>query len=382
MKKRIFIFGLTIVLSFIMLGCSEKNESKTKDVSVQSAPEPVQTEDKSVISLYEEVLADTYEYLINFDSEKYPGYGFEGIWDAALALGDDALSHIGYAFMDLNGDDVNELLIGVFDKDKNAFTNNEIYTVYAITDGSPEVVLDGWSRNSYSLKEDGCFFHQGSSGAAYSEFGLYHISDDNELVCNEFYYTYPDDENPEIIKIFYNTTGVLFPEESEELDITIDEFWALEEDFSKGTLKLEATTFDKLDEDIVKKALEPKPDFDVSVLEGEWELVSGETDGYEYTAEEAGYTTGLTIDAAGAHYSHTLNDETKTFDAELKYQDIALYEGCGNDDWSVEFVMIESDFDAEEEYYATLTDDDTLLLQCFFPFDGAQGVSYETYKRK
>ncbi|MBQ4631382.1 MAG: hypothetical protein IJB70_10400 [Clostridia bacterium] len=122
--------------------------------------------------------------------------------------------------------------------------------------------------------------------------------------------------------------------------------------------------------------------FDASVLEGEWELVSGETDGYEYSAEEAGYTTKLTIDAAGAHYSHTLYDETKSFDAELKYRNVPLYEGCGNDEWSVEFVMIESDFDAEEEYYATLTSDDTLLLQCFFPFDGTQGVSYETYKRK
>lgn len=122
--------------------------------------------------------------------------------------------------------------------------------------------------------------------------------------------------------------------------------------------------------------------FDVSVLEGEWELVSGETDGYSYTAEEAGYTTEFTIESGIANYVHTINDVTKSFDAELKYQDIALYEGCGNDDWSVEFVMIKSDFDAEEEYYATLTDDDTLLLQCFFPFDGAQGVSYETYKRK
>ena len=49
-----------------------------------------------------------------------------GIWDAALALEDEALNEIGYTFKDLNGDDIPELLIGSFNNADDAFVNNEI----------------------------------------------------------------------------------------------------------------------------------------------------------------------------------------------------------------------------------------------------------------
>ena len=41
-----------------------------------------------------------------------------------------------------------------------------------------------------------------------------------------------------------------------------------------------------------------------------------------------------------------------------------------------------SDFDDTEEFYATLIDENTLLMQQFYPFDGNIGVSYQTYRRK
>ena len=108
--------------------------------------------------------------------------GFDGIWEAAKALGDEALEKIGYVLKDISGDEVPELLIGSFEKDDNAYTNNEIYLIYTLQGEKPEIVLYGWNRNAYSLKDDNSLFYQGSSGAAMSAFGIYHISNDGEYI--------------------------------------------------------------------------------------------------------------------------------------------------------------------------------------------------------
>ena len=122
------------------------------------------------------------------------------------------------------------------------------------------------------------------------------------------------------------------------------------------------------------------------LLHGDWAFVSGETDGDEFTAAEAGIKSEITItvgedDVTAKYYSST-EYSTKRFEAELELLEQPVYEGCGNDVWSVKFHTYSSDYGADEEFYATLTDEKTLLLQHFFPFDGTQGVSYQTYVRK
>ena len=62
-----------------------------------------------------------------------------------------------------------------------------------------------------------------------------------------------------------------------------------------------------------------------------------------------------------------------------------LYEGCGNDSWSVR-IGPESPKDAngyptETEYYATLLDYNTLLMQQYYTVDGSPAVSTLTYWR-
>ena len=70
------------------------------------------------------------------------------------------------------------------------------------------------------------------------------------------------------------------------------------------------------------------------------------------------------------------------FEAELELLEEPVYEGCGNDEWSVKFLTYNSTYGEDEEFYATLIDENTLLLQHLYPFDGTQGVSYQTYTRK
>ena len=378
MKKRLLIFSL--LLCVLLSACGKTNVNKPDDVTVKT-----DTETKVDYALkYEDVLAKTYEFIKNIDSKVGPDDGMAGIWDAALALEDEALNEIGYTFKDLNGDDVSELLIGSFNNADDAFVNNEIYMIYTLKNDTPEFLLEGMSRNMYSLKDDGSFFNMGSNGAAYSIIGTYHISKDNEVVCDDYYFTYPDDNDPSKIEIYHNTTGEWNKDKSEKLDITLDDFWTLQEDAAKGTVKLTATPFAKLDKAIIEKAMAVPPAPDASLLDGEWVFAYGETDGYEFTAEEEGIESGISInisDSAAKYYSKTEFTDKK-FDAELEIIEEPVYEGCGNDEWKVKFNTYNSTFGEDEEFYATLIDENTLLLQHFYPFDGTQGVSYQYYTCK
>lgn len=119
-----------------------------------------------------------------------------------------------------------------------------------------------------------------------------------------------------------------------------------------------------------------------ALFEGEWVFTEGETDSMKYTAEEMGYKSEISVTENTARYFFSTDFETQRFDADLVFLEEPLYPGCHNDAWSVQFLMKNSDFEADEEFYATLTDENTLLLQHYFPFDGTQGVSYQKYIRK
>ena len=134
----------------------------------------------------------------------------------------------------------------------------------------------------------------------------------------------------------------------------------------------------------IEKAMAVTPAPDVSLLDGEWVFAYGETDGYEFTAEQEGIESGISInisDSTAKYYSKTEFTDEK-FDAELEIIEEPVYEGCGNDEWKVKFNTYNSTFGEDEEFYATLIDENTLLLRHLFPFDGTQGVSHQTYTRK
>lgn len=382
MKKRLLILILLLLLCVVLSACGKTNVNKPDD-----SPDNPDTQTKiDYTAKYEEPLAVVYELIKNIEDKVGPEDGMLGVWDAALALGDKALDEIGYTFKDLNGDDVPELLIGAFGKTDDAFTNNEIYMIYTLENDEPKFLLEGRSRSMYSLKDDGKFFYMGSNGAAYSMFGIYNISKKNEIVCEDYYFTYPDDNDPAKIEIYHNEKGIFYREESEKLDITLDEFWALQEEAAKGTVKLSATPFTKLDAKIIGKANEKPSVPGTDLLDGEWVLSGVEVEGQKLTAEEAGLESEIAIISTTsdvtATYFNSTEYATERFEAEVIYVDEPLYYQCENGEWSVKFSIISGDFGEDEEFYATLIDDNTLLLRHLFPFDGAQGVSHQTYTRK
>ena len=384
MKKGILIFILTLVL-VVMSGCG-KTENNKPGEKPENTNQPSTDISEEYVTKKDEALADVYAFISNIDNEVGPKEGFDGIWEAAKALGDEALEKIGYVLKDITGDGVPELLIGAFEKDDDAYTNNEIYLIYTLQGEEPEIVLYGWNRNAYSLKDDNSLFYQGSSGAAMSAFGIYHISNDGESVCNDFYFTYPNDNDPSVIELFHNTTGIFYNEDGEKLDMTLDEFSALQDEMSKGTSKIEGTPFSKLDAKIIEKKKKKPSVPGTDLLDGEWVLSGVEVEGQKLTAEEAGIESEIAITSTTsdvtATYFNSTEYETKRFEAEVIYVEEPLYYQCENDVWSVKFNIISGDFGEDEEFYATLLDDNTLLLRHLFPFDGAQGVSHQTYTRK
>lgn len=384
MKKSILIFVLIFALG-IMSGCG-KTENNKPGKTPENTVNPSNDTTAEYVTKYEDALAKVYAFINNIDDEVGPIDGFDGIWEAAKALGDEALEKIGYVLKDISGDEVPELLIGAFEKDDDAYTNNEIYLIYTLQGEKPEIVLYGWNRNAYSLKDNNSLFYQGSSGAAMSAFGIYHISNDGEYMCDDFYFTYPNDNDPSVIELFHNTTGIFYNEDGEKLDMTLDEFWALQDEMSKGTSKIEGTPFSKLDAKIIEKANEKPSVRGTDLLDGEWVLSGVEVEGQKLTAEEAGLEseiaiTSTTSDVAASYFNST-EYATERFEAEVIYMEEPLYYQCENDEWSVKFNIISGDFGEDEEFYATLLDDNTLLLRHLFPFDGTQGVSHQTYTRK
>ncbi len=391
MKKRILIFLLTVAMC-IAAGCSKKEEPKKSNEA--SAPKVVEetkksTKDKTASQTdyeteYSRILSDTYEIILNADSME-PQDGQLGIWEVALGAKDDAVNQISYLFKDINGDNVKELIIGCFETNEYSYTKNQILALYTLNNNKPLYVTEGRSRNAYSLMDDGKLFNTGSNGAAYSIFGTYYLGKNGKLICEDFYFSYPTDDYSEI-EFYHNQTGIYDKTKSLILNLFEDEFFSIQEDFAKQTVSLKGTPFSKLSDSIKGNISKNKPTSVADGMTGTWVLVSGHTDGYEFTAEEAGLESELTVKKASGKLdaSYWIQSDAKyeSFDAEAIYRDMSLHEGCPNDEWCVEFVVKSGNFSDEDEFYATLIDDDTLLFQHFFPFDGTTGVSYMTYKRK
>lgn len=91
---------------------------------------------------------------------------------------------------------------------------------------------------------DGRFYNFGSSGAAYSAFGTFHVSSDGtELLCEDFYFTEPKGEDYSEVGYYHNTTGVWDKNAAEERAITPEAFWMLSDRYEAESLVPELTPF-------------------------------------------------------------------------------------------------------------------------------------------
>lgn len=133
-------------------------------------------------------------------------------------------------------------------------------------------------------------------------------------------------------------------------------------------------------------------------LTGTWVMTSGMVEGWEWDARDEREYGVLFFDSAWneeiagpvlhADYESRTGwgDMRESFyDQELTLLEEPVYEGCGNEKWSVrigpESPVNEHGYPKETDYYVTLLDENTLLLQSYYTIDDGPGVSYSYFKR-
>lgn len=141
-----------------------------------------------------------------------------------LAFTEDPLSNIGYAFMDLNDDGQDELLIGIMTSERR------FCDVYTIKENVPRIIdlkdsfgtnpASFWYRNWFSLTSDKKIYYFGSSGAKTYYASLGHMEGNTIITDKEYYYDDReyDDREDTITAQKYNSSTQSF-EDCDENEI-------------------------------------------------------------------------------------------------------------------------------------------------------------------
>ena len=294
MKRKGIMILLAAMLT--MTGCEFRSDdpeipvqNDTEDTQQNSTETEKSASDANYAALYQPVLDKFYKLAsCYYDFDTVDEYEIPEGWTAILegsgwGSSDNMLWEAGFTICDLSGDSVPELLIGSVAEEAYEGYSTAVYAIYTIAEHQPLFVLDGVYRNIYYLLEDGSIFNQGSASAATSISGIYELSENGqELLCRDYWFTNEKDGNYNDIRCWHNTVGEMNTEVSEELNMTFEEFWVMEENFLEQAVVLNLTTFGEYG-GLEKPAYEADPTV-LAVYDNEY------TDEYdEYTVDTSDY---------------------------------------------------------------------------------------------
>ena len=223
MKKSALIIILCIAAVCILSACN-----KTE------GPVPEKPE-----TAYKDTLADMQGILSSPESAENIFDGMYGVYEAILALGDDAADTVGYAYIDLDQDGQKELLIGNFTGTGASDVKNEIYGAYTYHMGIREPLFEKQKRNTYALTDTGTLYFHGSDGVAFHIVAEYQMTEEG-IVCIDFYFSYPKYGDINNLEYFHNTTGQWDPKVSEKVDMTYEQFEEIRKNLAVRTVSIDA----------------------------------------------------------------------------------------------------------------------------------------------
>jgi len=254
MKCRWLAVGLALVMT-LAAGCGKTEETPevleepadkvVNEVVNEAEDEKIDIEPQNYEAAYVPIL-DEYYKLIYYGTDGGEISGYTGVMELLTRGGfDEAARQIGYSMEDISGDGVPELMMSfIEDETEDGIFGKHLFAGYYLGKEGPQQLFDGWGRNGYSLMENGDILYQGSAGAAYSIFGTYDISKDGaELICNDYYFTHEQDEDYAELACYHNTTGEWDKDASEKMDMTLEEFWQLEEELMEQVSLVELQPF-------------------------------------------------------------------------------------------------------------------------------------------
>lgn len=243
MKTLLSLFLVALLCLSLLCGCEVEPPLTPAETTAADVTVPVTEVQADYEEVYAETLDGVYDLISTDDELSFTAAGHIGVREAIAGLDkEQALEAVGYTFKDLTGDGFSELIIGSVGSGEGV--KAPIFAVYTIAHDMSFVILEGMARSSYILLDDGTFLYEGSGGAAYSGIGNYRMSQGGtSLICNEFYFTEPDDKDPGTLYIYKNTSGKWDKEKSEKTELTLDDFDKIREDLEAKIVSLELTPF-------------------------------------------------------------------------------------------------------------------------------------------
>lgn len=100
---------------------------------------------------------------------------------------------IGYTYYDVNGDGIDELLVGEI---TDYAWKGVIYDIYTMVDRKPEHVISGGSRNRYYICDNGFVCNEYSSGALESGVRVYNLVENSTELFPQVCFKYDGYTNP------------------------------------------------------------------------------------------------------------------------------------------------------------------------------------------
>jgi len=203
----------------------------------EPAPEP-EPEAPDYESLYAGLLEKAAAALREGDFEDADFGGATGMMEIAMySEPGTAPDSVGYALRDMSGDGIPELLLCAAD-------GGSVLALYTCVDGAPVCTFEGWARSAYYLMDDGRFYYFGSGGAMNTLFGAFRLSPDGrELLCDDLWFSAEKDGSYDEVGYYHNTTGETDASRSEALDISGEDFFAIDEALAIRTVSIPVTPF-------------------------------------------------------------------------------------------------------------------------------------------
>lgn len=215
--------------------------------TTQVSTEEVTTEDLQMqyASAYDALLAKIYEYIASNGENDMVDEGCIGIMELLPECRDEnPLSCFGYCIEDINEDDIPELVICSKQKeDENEYYGKDMLSVYTLVDGQPQLSFEGMVRHRYLLGPDNRIYSIGSGSAFCTILSTYVLEPgDTSLTCEECYFSDSINQNLDI-GYFHNDTGDVDKDNSEQIDMTSDEFKAMIQEIEDSAVFIPITLF-------------------------------------------------------------------------------------------------------------------------------------------
>lgn len=153
----------------------------------------------------------------NWDADKLEEEGMSQVYaEIASVEKTSLLNKIGFAYSDLNGDGVDELLIGEVSKGKDP---SIVFDIYTMVDREPAHVASGWYRNAYYIFEHGMICNNYAQSAFMSGVKVLEVQHNQTelfLQCDFRYDSEKDKDNPWFVSYGDEESWVQLSEEDFE----------------------------------------------------------------------------------------------------------------------------------------------------------------------